>query len=464
MSSSLCEGDGGVSCPTGDRNTKKVWFKDLKSSSNLDMVVDLTPVQTLFWKEKLLGKGYLDRKGVSEVTSLEVDDDFVLLNDDIKRSSVGLYRERMGPFKKTKQTRHCRPNVLNKGLDAGGDISGLVWTGKLVNDPNKIQMQVSGLGLGSLVNPVVVVAIPGPKCSEVGSSLLAQDAKAQVQVAQATIVVFPDPPSISVPDKNVSANEILTSFGLHEGITAHFNPTFEGPKKDLGVDSFGAKGQAIGGKIVIGRVGRKFNNPLRGRESHFKSTGSSRVPLVESIKAVVGLIYSQLAYVAGKKTLGVVLALNSSMFFTNIMWSLSQITSACLNLGLVEPKQTLLLQSWVFSALTESKRLDILEAFWVGWKESIQVVVKRRKKVNTGSIISEPDTMNLRLLEQRENDSVEELVECDKEQFQAKVTTKCFFDVEISGKVVGRIVMGLLGDVVPRTIENFHALCTGKLG
>ncbi|MBA0783518.1 hypothetical protein Gotri_001220 [Gossypium trilobum] len=400
MSSSLCEGDGGVSCPIGDRNTKKVWFKDLKLSSNLDMVVDLTPVQTLSWKEKLLGKGYLDRKGVSEATSLEVDDDFVLLDDDIKRlfvndipsieflarinqllikdmstskvrrqsmdphkvgknfpredflgshfneltqlerkedasvlgnesfmgsksngkdileglskgdlierdrSSVGLYRERMGPFKKTKQTRHCRPNVLNKGLDAEGDISGLVWTGKSVNGPNKIQMQVSGLGLGSLVNPVVVVAIPGPKCAEVGSSLLAQDAKAQVQVAQATIVVFPDPPSISVPDKNVSANEILKSFGLHEGIIAHFNPTFEGPKKDLGVDSFGAKGQAIGGKIVIGRVGRKFNNPLRGRESHFKSTGSSRVPLVESMKVVVGLIYSQLAYVAGKKTLG----------------------------------------------------------------------------------------------------------------------------------------------------------------
>ncbi|MFQ6650426.1 hypothetical protein Gotur_023475 [Gossypium turneri] len=195
------------------------------------------------------------------------------------RSSVGFYRERMGPFKKTKQTRHCRPNVLNKGLDAEGYISGLVWTGKSVN---------------------------GPKCAEVGSSLLAQDAKAQVQIARATIVVFPDPPSIFVPDKNVSANEILTSFGLREGITAHFNPTFEGLKKDLGVDSFGAKGQAIGGKIVIGRVGQKFNNPLRG-----------------------------------------------------------QITSACLNLGLVEPKQTLLLQSWVFSALTESKRLDILEVPWM---------------------------------------------------------------------------------------------------
>ncbi|MBA0843807.1 hypothetical protein Goarm_000966 [Gossypium armourianum] len=52
------------------------------------MVVDLTPVQTLSWKEKLLGKGYLDQKGVSEATSLEVDDDFVLLDDDIKRSFV----------------------------------------------------------------------------------------------------------------------------------------------------------------------------------------------------------------------------------------------------------------------------------------------------------------------------------------------------------------------------------------
>ncbi|MBA0816475.1 hypothetical protein Gohar_001136, partial [Gossypium harknessii] len=52
------------------------------------MVVDLTPVQTLSWKEKLLGKGYLDQKGVSEATSLEADDDFVLLDDDIKRSFV----------------------------------------------------------------------------------------------------------------------------------------------------------------------------------------------------------------------------------------------------------------------------------------------------------------------------------------------------------------------------------------
>jgi cyclophilin family peptidyl-prolyl cis-trans isomerase len=41
---------------------------------------------------------------------------------------------------------------------------------------------------------------------------------------------------------------------------------------------------------------------------------------------------------------------------------------------------------------------------------------------------------------------------------------RCFMDITADGKPLGRVVVELRSDVVPKTAENFRALCTGEKG
>jgi len=45
-----------------------------------------------------------------------------------------------------------------------------------------------------------------------------------------------------------------------------------------------------------------------------------------------------------------------------------------------------------------------------------------------------------------------------------KPSRHVYFDMTVGGKDVGKIVMELYHDVVPKTAENFRALCTGEKG
>merc|ERR1712051_861901 len=43
-------------------------------------------------------------------------------------------------------------------------------------------------------------------------------------------------------------------------------------------------------------------------------------------------------------------------------------------------------------------------------------------------------------------------------------TEKVYFDIEMDGHPAGRIVFGMFGNVVPKTVKNFSSLATGDAG
>ncbi|MBA0649104.1 hypothetical protein Goklo_016708 [Gossypium klotzschianum] len=82
------DGKGGGGYFNEDRNTKKVYFKEARVDSEVNMVVDLVPAPRISWKDKLLEGGTVGSMAFSMDYDIIDREDFVFTKGDILQSTI----------------------------------------------------------------------------------------------------------------------------------------------------------------------------------------------------------------------------------------------------------------------------------------------------------------------------------------------------------------------------------------
>ena len=58
-------------------------------------------------------------------------------------------------------------------------------------------------------------------------------------------------------------------------------------------------------------------------------------------------------------------------------------------------------------------------------------------------------------------ETIQEMIEEAAVEASAQITSRVFFDITRDSRPIGRVVIGLYGDTVPKTVKNFETLCEG---
>lgn len=118
-------------------------------------------------------------------------------------------------------------------------------------------------------------------------------------------------------------------------------------------------------------------------------------------------------------------------------------------------KENLILDGQILNAINKS------DTYWT-LEEMAGVKVVQLTLTRPSMIRKRHDTVMRRSVEEERLEPQTWDAVFVEERKQPQITDTVFFDMSLDGQPAGRIEFGLYGNVLPKTVENFIGLCTGK--